>query len=93
MKVALVAEGGRVNNSFLTDLELCRIIDEVYLQHFLPRGEKGTIYTLSHSRRVDLGNALWEDFKLGPARERPYSEGLFAGRKATVEQIRRCLAL
>lgn len=93
LKVALVAEGGRVNNSFLTDLELCRIIDEVYLQHFLPRGEKGTIYTLSHSRRVDLGNALWEDFKLGPARERPYSEGLFAGRKATVEQIRRCLAL
>ncbi|MBO4417513.1 MAG: hypothetical protein J5801_05295 [Bacteroidales bacterium] len=93
LKAALVSEGGRVNNSFLTDLELCRIIDEKYLPHFLLRGVKGTVYTLSHSRRADLGNALWKDVKLGPARGRPYSEGLFVGRKVTVEQIRRCLAL
>lgn len=93
LKAALVSEGGRVNTSFLTDLELCHIIDDKYLPHFLPRGVKGTVYTLSHSRRADLGNALWEDVRLGPARERPYSEGLFAGRKTTVDQIRRSLAL
>lgn len=93
LKAALVAEGGRVNNSVMTDLELCRIIDDVYLPHFLQRGVKGTIYALPQSRRADLGNALWEDVKFGPARGRLYAEGLFAGRKITKDQIRRCLAL
>ena len=96
VRKALICEQGKIDNHCLTDLELCHIIDNIYLPHFAKRGEGQSIYSISPSRRAELGNAIWEDAKnqLRPGSvPRGYSSGLFTGKRINTPQLRRCLAL
>ena len=95
IKDALLGELGRVDRSVLGDLDLCRIIDTVYLKRFLKENEKQSIYCLSPEKRAELGNMLWRDIEQRRLHSIMPSEmrSLVSGRKASVAQIRRCLAL
>ena len=90
VRAALVSEQGRVNNSVMTDLELCHIIDDIMLPCYLNNVEDVSIYLLDKSKRADLGNALWREAQ--NSFNRSYS-GLLSGKKVSTNQIRRCLAL
>lgn len=96
VKAALISEQGRVNTSLMTDLELCHIVDDIYLPDYAWGDADATIYTISESRRADIGNAILKDsydVRRGIRPERGYAVGLFSGRLTTSAQIRRCLAL
>ena len=87
VRSALIFEQGRVDRKVLSDIELCRIIDESYLPRFL---ENGTIYDLPAEKRQSLGNTLWTDCKHAFDR---YRTSPLSGRKTDAGQIRRCLAI
>ncbi|MBR1538486.1 MAG: hypothetical protein IJ636_03170 [Bacteroidales bacterium] len=74
-------EQGKVNTSRMTDLELCRIIDEEYLPGMARGGRSQTVYGLSRQRRADLGNRLWKDI---PCLRKKF---------VTEAQLRRCICL
>ncbi|MCQ2145784.1 MAG: hypothetical protein MJY72_08575 [Bacteroidales bacterium] len=85
VKVMLQYENGRVNRSWMTDIELCTMIDRVYLPRLYPGRE--SIYQLSDNERWDLGNRLISD-----CRRKSY---LVKGLKKffTQDQVCRCLAV
>lgn len=56
-------ENGRINPNLLTDLDLCKIIDDVYLPKMYKR-QGLTIYDLSLSQRTALCETLWRDIPL-----------------------------
>ena len=96
VKAALISEQGRVNTSLMTDLELCHIIDDIYLPAFAGGDVNATIYTIPESRWADIGNAIIQDsyaVRRGFRSERGYAAGLFSGRFTNSAQVRRCLAL
>ncbi|MBQ3659178.1 MAG: hypothetical protein IJS70_07810 [Bacteroidales bacterium] len=95
VQAALRRENGRAEASRLTDLEMCRIIDDIYLPHFSGSGEI-SIYTLSQGQRAALADTILQDWQKVRNGGRPYicqAAALFKGRRASVSQIRRCLAL
>lgn len=73
-------EQGRIDTSRLTDLELCKIIDNDYLSGMFSKYGQ-TIYCLSSSCRADLGNRLWKDIPL------------VYKKKVAKTQLQRCLCL
>ena len=73
-------ENGRINRSRMTDLELCQIIDKVYVPR-LTKNEDETVYDLSLSERSRLGDVLWQEI---PTKYR---------KTVTPAQISRCLCL
>ncbi len=87
---ALVFEQGRVNNSMLTDLELCNLIDSVIIPRYLKDNEEQSIYALSRTKRAEIANSLWlesrDSFGL-------LGKGILFKKQTTTDQIRRCLAL
>jgi len=87
VRSALICEQGRVDRKVLSDIELCRIIDDEYLPRIL---EGGSIYDLPAQKRQSLGNALWTDSK--HAFDKNWATPL-SGRKTDAAQIRRCLAI
>ena len=95
LQEALVGEYGKVDKSAPTDLDMCRIIDKVYLPRFLKESAPQSIYLLSPEKRAELGNLLWLDLTQG----RVYSSAStknavrIKNRKTASAQIRRCLAL
>ncbi|MBR5072095.1 MAG: hypothetical protein IKX29_00940 [Bacteroidales bacterium] len=52
-------EHGRVNFSSITDLELCRMIDNDYV----PRYQKDSVYHLTDVEKSDIGNKLWSQYR------------------------------
>lgn len=61
IKAMLVNENGRVDRKWMTDIELCRLIDRVYLPRLYPGRE--SIYQLTDRERTNLGNRLLADCK------------------------------
>ena len=57
----LVNENGRVDRKWMTDMELCSLIDKVYLPRLYPGRE--SIYQLSDRERTNLGNRILADCK------------------------------
>lgn len=90
VRAALVSEQGRVNKSFLTDLELCHIIDDILLPRYLKESEGNSIYLLSRTKRAAMGNDIWAKAR-DSFGQRP--QALFSGKRVTTAQIKRCLAL
>lgn len=88
VRAALISEQGRVNKTLMTDLELCRIIDEELVPRYLKDMEQPSIYLLSDSQRAEIGDYLWRESKNSYNRR-----GLLSGKTLTPPQIRRCLAL
>lgn len=72
-------EHGKVNTSFLTDIQLCSVIDGM-----LP-DKKKSIYSLSVRERSDIANSIWSDHSLNRKNIRE------AGWFVTKKQLRRCL--
>ena len=74
-------ELGKVNTNRMTDIELCGLIDNVYIQRISGKTNRISVYDLSYSKRAELGNKLWTEI---PA----------VYKKITSEaQIRRCICL
>jgi hypothetical protein len=88
VRAALISEQGRVNKTLMTDLDLCRIIDEDLVPQYLKESEGSSIYLLSDSKRAEIGDRLWRESKNSYSRK-----GLLSGKTITAAQIRRCLAL
>ncbi len=87
---SLVFEQGRVNNSMLTDLELCRLIDTVILPRYLKDNKAQSIYVLPKAKRAEIGNTLWLESRNSFGLQ---GNGILNKKKTTADQIRRCLAL
>ena len=87
---AFVAEQGRVNLNRMTDLELCHIIDDIILPARYFKSGESSIYCLPHSKRADLGNAIWKETRAARYNK---CDSLFSEKIVTEDQIRRCLAL
>lgn len=92
---ALLQEKGHKDNRFISDLEMCQIIDGYYLPRLMKETQPQSIYILSPSQRSALGNKIWEDFNRQYPTTRSFANNLnpLKGKKATLEQIQRCLAL
>ena len=88
---AFISEQGRVNRNRMTDIELCNIIDNMILpaKYFKP-GQESSIYLLPESKRAEIGNAIWKEWK--DVRFRKY-DSIFAEKIITEDQVRRCLCL
>ena len=71
-------ESGRPDKSRMTDLDLCKLIDNVYVPQ-ISKDNSYTIYDLSEEKRRYIGNLIWQGFKSGKL---PF---------VTSEQIGRCL--
>ena len=104
-KRAKIFEQGRVDRNWMTDLELCAVIDRQILPRYLkrepahdPDGQPGprnqpavSIYLLPETKRADIGNDLWKE-----SRQSLYNRdarGFLAGKNVTEAQLRRCLCL
>ena len=75
-------EQGRINPNRWTDMDLCRVIDTVYLPKMVRRGDTlPVIYDLSLSQRAELGNRLWRDIPV------------LYGKTVSEAQVRRCICL
>ena len=74
-------ENGRVNKKWMTDLDLCHVIDTHYVPRLSRHHEDSTIYDLSHSARTSLFDTL--------SREIPY----YYKKQISPEQLSRCLCL
>ena len=81
-------ENGRRNPYIMTDLELCHIIDTDYV-HRYSKIPEATIYDLSPSQRVNLGNKLYSDLK---TKQMTRKSGEIA-KTASIDQIRRCAVI
>ena len=93
---SLRQEYGRVDTGRMTDLELCRIIDDICVPRIARHDAGATIYTLSKTQREDIGNALLravQDVRCGAVYSRSSLADFFEDRKVSDAQIRRCLAL
>jgi len=80
----LINEGGRIDNSWINDIELCSLIDNVYLPQYYPKTV--SIYSLTQKQREQLANRIVLDFKTNQQKN---------GRRrfCTEQQLIRCLAL
>ena len=99
LRQALINEQGRVNHSRMTDLELCRVIDDTIVPHYCKGSGGLSIYDLPRTRRTEIGNTLWQESRRS-AGIRPRELGLptgrnsfLAGKTVTEPQLRRCLCL
>lgn len=104
-KRSQIFEQGRIDRGWMTDLELCEVIDRRIVPRYLkkdppqglddrsdPRKEPTTsIYKLSETQRAEIGNGLWKE-----SRQSPYSRdtrGYLSGKHVTEAQLRRCLCI
>ena len=96
---ALINEQGRVNHSRMTDLELCRVIDDVLVPRYCRGSREKTIYDLPRKIRARLGEALWQEnshISKGRFIHPGFlvrSSGYLGGKTVTEQQLRRCLCL
>lgn len=84
-------EQGRVNRNRMTDLELCAIVDRQIVPQYCRRGQPISIYQLPESRRADICNNLWQEYR--QSRYRQNAPGFLSGKFITESQLRRCLVL
>ena len=98
IKQGLANEQGKVNRNRMTDLELCRLIDDFYVPRFSRGGVEATIYSLTTRERNSLYETLKQDLQKhryahrGDARTPKGQAGLH-GKYATEAQLARCLVL
>lgn len=83
-------EQGQVNLSRMTDLELCRLIDEQILPPLFKNPDEASVYALSPSKRVRLYEALWKRSLVARSQR---NDTLFGGKTITEAQLQRCLCM
>ncbi len=97
-KQMLLNEQGRVNTSLMTDLELCRLIDDYYVPRVKGRDEGITLYALSQTERAALYRHIEQDvqrarFANADDRRTWVGKAGLSGKRVTAAQLRRCLVL
>ena len=98
IKQMLVNEQGRVNKSWMTDQDLCRLIDSYYIPRLKGEGSPATVYSLSPIERSRLFETMKRDLRQArfsdknDGRTLVGSAGL-AGQFVTEPQLRRCLVV
>ena len=85
------AEYGKVNNSILTDLELCAFIDTKLVPKLVKDSQLASIYSLSDSKRAALCESLWNEAR--EVRYRGIMGSFFSGRITSEAQLKRCLCV
>ena len=84
-----IDEAGRVNHNKVTDIELCHIIDDVFLPgQYFKGGQEFSIYLLPETKRKEIGNRIWQE-----SRTLKSGNGLLSGRIITEAQLKRCLVI
>lgn len=81
---------GRNNHSWMTDLELCQLIDERLLPKISSNPEDVSIYDIPFDKRVKLYDWLRQKNQLARYQR---NDSLFAGKTITEAQLSRCLCL
>ncbi len=85
-----IAEQGKVNYNRMTDLELCRLIDEKILPSLFKNPDEATIYALSFTKRAQLYERLWQRQRTSLYQKK---DPLFGGKTFTEAQLSRCLCM
>lgn len=98
LRQMLINEQGKVNHSRMTDLELCRLIDDYYVPGYSREGSDATIYTLTRRERVKLYEILSADLKRHRFQNRNDERTLIgkaglSGKFVTDQQLARCLVI
>ena len=98
VKQMLVNEQGRVNKSWMTDQDLCRLIDHYYIPQLKGKGNQATVYSLSQSERSRLLETMSRDLRQSRFSSRNDGRTLIgsaglAGKFVTEPQLRRCLVV
>ena len=89
-----VFEQGRVDHGRMTDLQLCKVIDDGILPRYFRDSQEPSIYLLPVSKRAEIGEQLWRESREARwSPERWRSRGFLSGKTVTEKQLRRCLAL
>lgn len=94
----LVNEQGRVNKNWMTDQELCRLIDDGYIPRMKGDSDGTTIYSLTLSERSALFERIGKDLRQARYADRNDGRTVIgaaglAGKYVTEPQLRRCLVL
>ena len=97
-KLFLQNEQGRVNRKMMTDLDLCRLIDDFYIPRIKGKEETATLYSLASSERTTLYEAIQRDIRSSRFAESDDKRTLLgkaglSGKTVYDAQLRRCLAL
>ena len=83
-------EQGKVNYQRMTDIELCRLIDEKILPNLFRNPDEASIYALSLSKRAQLYERLWQRYRTSLYQKK---DPLFGGKTITEAQLSRCLCM
>lgn len=75
-------EKSRFNYQAMDDLELCGLIDNIYVPRLLASCDNPSVYLLSQAQRTYLAEKLWEKYSIKSNRQQ---------KTVTPAQIRRCL--
>ena len=83
-------EQGKVNLQRMTDIELCRLIDEKILPNLFRNPDEASIYALSYAKRAKLYETLWRRYQTSLYQKK---DTLFGGKTITEAQLSRCLCM
>lgn len=81
---------GKVNRSRITDIELCRLIDEKVLPALFKNPDQASVYALPMDKKAALYDRLWQR-NLAARYQR--KDPLFEGKTFTETQLARCLCM
>jgi len=89
IEAILKNERGIIDNRAMSDLELCELVDGLYLpKYFKKNPEETSIYLVPEKKRIEIANQLQHDLRYRPNTISSKNE-----KYATDAQIRRCLLL
>ena len=93
----LLNEQGRVNNNWMTDMDLCRLIDNWYVPRIKGVKEGSSLYGLSASERGSIYETIRQDIQrsryAGEDKRTILGKAGLGGKTVTDAQLRRCLAI
>lgn len=94
----LVNEQGRVNKGRMTDMEMCRLIDEYYVPRMKGETSEATLYTCTDRERNSLYETIAQDVQRARYANKNDQRTLIgraglSGKYVGESQLRRCLAI
>ena len=89
-KLTRTFEQGKVNRHRMTDIELCRLIDERLLPRIFRNPDETSVYALTQNQRIKLYDWLWQKNLLSLNRQKEF---WLNGRTFTEAQLSRCLCM
>lgn len=81
---------GKINHSRMTDIELCRLIDDRILPALFKNPDQASVYALPMAKKAALYDRLWQR---NQAARYQRKDPLFEGKTFTETQLARCLCM